>query len=32
VRCGQVLEAGLDEKVDLLNKNFAQTILEERGF
>lgn len=32
VRCGQVLEAGLVERVDLLNKNFAQTILEERGF
>jgi hypothetical protein len=32
VRCGQVLEAGLVERVELLDKNFAKTVLEERGF
>jgi len=32
VRCGQVLEAGQAERVGSLDKNFAQTILEERGF
>lgn len=32
VRCGQVLDAGLDERVPLLNKEFAKSTLEERGF
>jgi len=32
VRCGQVLDVGLAEKVPLLTKEFAQRVLEERGF
>lgn len=32
VRCGQVLDAGLAERVPLLDKDFAQRVLEERGF
>jgi len=32
VRCGQVLDAGFAERVPLLDKDFAQRILEERGF
>ena len=31
-RCGQVLDAGLAERVPLLTRRFAQRILEERGF
>lgn len=31
VRCGQVLNVGLDEEVLLLNKEFAQRVLEERN-
>lgn len=32
VRCSQVLEAGLAERIPLLNNEFAQRVLEERGF
>ena len=32
VRCGQVLDAGLADRVPLLNRDFAQRVLEERGF
>lgn len=32
VRCGHVLDAGRAERIPLLNKEFAQRLLEERGF
>lgn len=32
VRCGHVLDVGLAERVSLLNKEFAQKALKERGF
>lgn len=32
VRCGIVLDAGLAERVPLINKKFAEQCLEERGF
>jgi hypothetical protein len=32
VRCGQVLDAGLADRTPLLNKEFAKSALEERGF
>jgi len=32
VRCGQVLDEGLAKTVSILNKEFAQKALEERGF
>ena len=31
-RCGQVLDAGLSERVQKLTKSFAETVLEKRGF
>jgi hypothetical protein len=31
-RCGQVLDAGLKERVPRLTKQYAQTVLEKRGF
>ena len=32
VRCAQVLDAGLSERVPLLTKEYAQKVLKERGF
>ena len=32
IRCGQVLDAGLEKGVALLDRNFAQKALEERGW
>ena len=32
VRCAQVLDAGLADKVSLLTREYAQKVLEERGF
>ena len=32
VRCAQVLDAGLADRVPLLNREYAQKVLEERGF
>jgi len=32
VRCGQVLDAGIAERIPLLDSKFAKRILEERGF
>jgi len=32
VRCAQVLDAGLADKVPLLDRKYAQKVLEERGF
>ena len=32
VRCGQVLDAGLAERISLLDRDFARRVLEERGF
>jgi hypothetical protein len=32
VRCGQVLDAGLAERIGSLDKDFAQRVLDERGF
>ena len=31
VICGQILDAGLEKGVPILNKDFAQKALEERG-
>ena len=32
IRCAQVLDAGLSEKVPILDKKYAKKVLEERGF